>query len=131
MVGYIRKAASARQIPILFQFRYAEGVDHVLLVLGIVLAFALGAMTPLQSIIFGSLTTGLIEGQANWTNNTFDFEVFASQTVSQIMNYVYLGIACLLLGYAVVRYYLACFTALRTDFRWRVGIHRASDKFTG
>jgi ATP-binding cassette subfamily B (MDR/TAP) protein 1 len=85
------------------QFRYAKGFDRLLLVLGVVLAFALGALIPLQSIVFGNLTDGLIAGQANWTNNTFDFHVFQSQTISAIMDYVYLGIACLLLGYFGVR----------------------------
>uniref|UniRef100_A0A914UX02 Uncharacterized protein n=1 Tax=Plectus sambesii TaxID=2011161 RepID=A0A914UX02_9BILA len=102
-------AESHDEISVFRMFRYADGLDYVLLVLGIVLAFALGALIPLQSIVFGSLTDGLIEGQAKWVNNTFDFESFQSQTVDAIMNYVYLGIGSLLLGYIVMAcWYTSC-----------------------
>lgn len=56
----------------LHQFRYADGVDILLMLLGTVMSMANGAVLPLMVIVFGDMTNSFVDDtmQENLKNIT-------------------------------------------------------------
>jgi len=88
-----KKVVSYLHFHFSLQFQLTDGVDKLLIFLGVFGAVAHGAATPLQFIIFGKLVDNLI-----------DFQKMTSQNLESMMTelalyYVYLAIGTLLVSY--------------------------------
>uniref|UniRef100_A0A3P9I9C9 ATP-binding cassette, sub-family B (MDR/TAP), member 4 n=1 Tax=Oryzias latipes TaxID=8090 RepID=A0A3P9I9C9_ORYLA len=57
-----KKKEKAPKEPMVMQFRFADGWDILMLVIGTVMAIANGAVLPLMCIVFGDMTDSLING---------------------------------------------------------------------
>ena len=89
-----------------FQFRYADKVDYLLMVVGTIFAIANGIAQPLTIILFGDLISDFIKfgeevylinlGKLNTTTVTFDIE---GQMIKFAEYYSYIGFGSLFASY--------------------------------
>ncbi|TKR64358.1 hypothetical protein L596_024907 [Steinernema carpocapsae] len=86
-------AASFREM-----LRYADTVDWLLLLGGVVCCCATGAVAPLGSVLFRGITDTLIAGQRDYVNGTMDYSLFAENISFYAWLYIGLGIAMFILS---------------------------------
>ncbi|XP_048589318.1 ATP-dependent translocase ABCB1 isoform X2 [Nematostella vectensis] len=104
-------------------FRYADGVDRILLALAFFGAMAHGVATPLQFIIFGELIESFVKYQidANTGNSTtFDLEGVMTDLA---IYYIYLAIGALIVAYLQAGFFQ--YTAVRQAKRIRCNFFKA------
>ncbi|XP_048407773.1 ATP-dependent translocase ABCB1-like isoform X2 [Stegostoma tigrinum] len=89
-------------------FRFADGLDIFLMVIGIIAAVAHGVCLPLLSVVFGDMTNGFICQAANSTLNLTDCDdmPFEEQMAKFSYYYVAIGAGALLCAYIQVSFWV-------------------------
>ncbi|XP_020369439.2 ATP-dependent translocase ABCB1-like [Rhincodon typus] len=89
-------------------FRFADGLDIFLMVVGIIAAVAHGICLPLLSVVFGDMTNGFICQAANSTLNLTDCDdmPFEEQMAKFSYYYVAIGAGALLCAYIQVSFWV-------------------------
>ncbi|XP_067865081.1 ATP-dependent translocase ABCB1-like isoform X3 [Heterodontus francisci] len=105
-----KKVEEVQSVSSLQMFRFADGVDILLMVVGIIAAVAHGMCLPLLSIVFGDMTNGFIcqAQSANISLNVTDCDdaPFEEQMAKFSYYYVAIGAAALLFAYIQVSFWV-------------------------
>ncbi|CAL2049482.1 unnamed protein product [Caenorhabditis brenneri] len=80
-------------------FRHSGIVDYLLLLGGIILSAASGALLPFNSLIFEGITNVLMQGQSQWQNGTFEYDTFSAGIRHYCLLYFLLGVFMFLCTY--------------------------------
>uniref|UniRef100_A0A9J8CXS6 ATP-binding cassette sub-family B member 5 n=2 Tax=Cyprinus carpio TaxID=7962 RepID=A0A9J8CXS6_CYPCA len=81
-------------------FRYADGVDIFLMLLGTIMSMANGAVLPLMVIVFGDMTNSFPK-----TNNNICNETLGEQMTRHAINYSIMGFVVLVAAYMQVAFW--------------------------
>ncbi|XP_007980116.2 ATP-binding cassette sub-family B member 5 [Chlorocebus sabaeus] len=104
-------------------FRFADGLDITLMILGILASLVNGACLPLMSLVLGEMSDNLISGclvQTNTTNSqncTQSQEKLNEDMTVLTLYYVGIGVAALIFGYIQICFWII--TAARQTKRIR------------
>ncbi|KAL4669443.1 hypothetical protein H8959_007997, partial [Pygathrix nigripes] len=104
-------------------FRFADGLDITLMILGILASLVNGACLPLMSLVLGEMSDNLISGclvQTNTTNHqncTQSQEKLNEDMTVLTLYYVGIGVAALIFGYIQICFWII--TAARQTKRIR------------
>uniref|UniRef100_A0A8C9AT55 ATP-binding cassette sub-family B member 5 n=1 Tax=Prolemur simus TaxID=1328070 RepID=A0A8C9AT55_PROSS len=104
-------------------FRFADGVDITLMILGILASLINGACLPLMSLVLGEMSDNLISGclvqtnTTNYRNCTQSQEKMNEDVIALILYYVGIGVAALIFGYLQISFWMM--TAARQAKRIR------------
>uniref|UniRef100_A0A1I7SYH1 ABC-type xenobiotic transporter n=1 Tax=Caenorhabditis tropicalis TaxID=1561998 RepID=A0A1I7SYH1_9PELO len=94
-----KKKSSSRGNSLSNLFRHSGCVDYLLLLGGIVLSAASGALLPFNSLIFEGITNVLMDGESTWQNGTFHYESFSAGIRHYCLSYFLLGVFMFLCTY--------------------------------
>ncbi|XP_043545733.1 ATP-dependent translocase ABCB1-like isoform X1 [Chiloscyllium plagiosum] len=103
-----KKVENVPAVNSLQMFRFADGLDILLMVVGIIAAVAHGMCLPLLSVVFGDMTNGFICQAANSTLNMTDCDdtPFEEQMAKFSYYYVAIGAGALLCAYIQVSFWV-------------------------
>uniref|UniRef100_UPI00398F5DDD ATP-dependent translocase ABCB1-like isoform X2 n=1 Tax=Pristiophorus japonicus TaxID=55135 RepID=UPI00398F5DDD len=105
-----KKIEKVQSVSSLQMFRFADGVDVLLMVVGIIAAMAHGMCLPLLSVVFGDMTNGFIchAQSANISLNRTDCDEqpFEEQMAEFSYYYVGIGAGALLFAYIQVSFWV-------------------------
>ncbi|CBJ25073.1 P-GlycoProtein related [Caenorhabditis elegans] len=87
-----KKSRSSQGNSLSNLFRHSGCADYLLLLGGLVLSAANGALLPFNSLIFEGITNVLMKGEAQWQNGTFDYDTFSSGIQHYCLLYFLLGV---------------------------------------
>ncbi|XP_003788539.1 ATP-binding cassette sub-family B member 5 [Otolemur garnettii] len=93
-------------------FRFANGLDITLMILGILASLVNGACLPLMSLVLGEMSDYLISGCLVPTNTTNSWNCTQSQeklnenVIVLTMYYVGIGVAALVFGYVQISFWM-------------------------
>uniref|UniRef100_A0A2K5UI34 ATP-binding cassette sub-family B member 5 n=1 Tax=Macaca fascicularis TaxID=9541 RepID=A0A2K5UI34_MACFA len=104
-------------------FRFADGLDIILMILGILASLVNGACLPLMSLVLGEMSDNLISGclvqtnTTNYQNCTQSQEKLNEDMTVLTLYYVGIGVAALIFGYIQICFWII--TAARQTKRIR------------
>uniref|UniRef100_A0A2K6URP3 ABC-type xenobiotic transporter n=1 Tax=Saimiri boliviensis boliviensis TaxID=39432 RepID=A0A2K6URP3_SAIBB len=104
-------------------FRFADGLDVTLMILGILASLVNGACLPLMSLVLGEMSDNLISGclvqtnTTNYQNCTQSQEKLNEDITVLTLYYVGIGVAALIFGYIQISFWIV--TAARQTKRIR------------
>ncbi|XP_012514854.1 PREDICTED: ATP-binding cassette sub-family B member 5 [Propithecus coquereli] len=104
-------------------FRFADGLDISLMILGILASLVNGACLPLMSLVLGEMSDNLISGcpvqtnTTNYRNCTQSQEKLNEDVIVLVLYYVGIGAAALIFGYMQISFWMM--TASRQTKRIR------------
>nr|XP_012303158.1 ATP-binding cassette sub-family B member 5 isoform X1 [Aotus nancymaae] len=104
-------------------FRFADGLDITLMILGILASLVNGACLPLMSLVLGEMSDNLISGclvqtnTTNYQNCTQSQEKLNEDITVLTLYYVGIGVAALIFGYIQISFWII--TAARQTKRIR------------
>uniref|UniRef100_A0A3Q2XXX6 ATP-binding cassette, sub-family B (MDR/TAP), member 4 n=2 Tax=Hippocampus comes TaxID=109280 RepID=A0A3Q2XXX6_HIPCM len=82
------KIVTVGPIELVSQFRFADGIDVILIVFGTVMSVAHGLVFPLMCVVFGHMADRFIQSAAMSKNNTQYFSKFTETLANTILVFV-------------------------------------------
>ncbi|XP_045876922.1 ATP-binding cassette sub-family B member 5 [Meles meles] len=110
-------------------FRFADGLDITLMILGLLASLVNGACLPLMSLILGEMSDDLISGclsktnTTNYQNCTQSQEKLNEDMIKLTLYYIGIGVAALVFGYMQISFWVM--TAARQTKRIRKQFFRS------
>ncbi|XP_056458389.1 ATP-binding cassette, sub-family B (MDR/TAP), member 4 [Gadus chalcogrammus] len=83
-------------------FRFADGLDITLIVVGTLMSMVNGVVLPLMFMVFGDLTDSFVNHASNMTNNT---QSLGDQISGYAINYSIMGVIVLVAAYMQVAFW--------------------------
>ncbi|XP_030057521.1 ATP-binding cassette sub-family B member 5 isoform X2 [Microcaecilia unicolor] len=107
--GKKKKAEKPSAVSSIQIFRYADGLDIFLMIIGIIGALGNGSCLPMMMLVFGEMSDNFICNISS-SNNTccdnFNFKPFEEQMTEFALYFTGIGVAVLICGYAQVSFWV-------------------------
>ncbi|XP_029444910.1 ATP-binding cassette sub-family B member 5-like isoform X2 [Rhinatrema bivittatum] len=104
----MKKAEKAKAVSSIQIFRYADGLDIFLMIVGTLGSLGNGACLPLMTLVFGDMSDSLVCGSSSSTNSSVcaQFKSFEEQMTVYALYFVGIGVAVLVCGYVQVSFWV-------------------------